>query len=123
MTESAITHLGSQRNNLAPTLHPQICADNTTDTRAKHLTLVVQEDGSIVVKTNETAVWPANGFPGADDDSTTNVSLADLCGRGGCLARDWTGTLDDADDLVADGAPAVVDLLLEDVDALDEEGP
>ena len=37
----------------------------------------------------------------------------------GC--RDGTRPLDDADDFVTDGAPTVVDFLLEDVDTLDEE--
>ena len=49
--------------------------------------------------------------------------MADLGDVGRNLAGDGAGALDDADDLVADGAPAVVDLLLEDVDALDEECP
>ena len=39
-------------------------------------------------------------------------------GRGGGYS---TSTLDDADNLVANAAPAVVDLLFEDVDTLDEE--
>ena len=47
--------------------------------------------------------------------------MADLGDVGRDLAGDGAGALDDADDLVADGAPAVVDLLLEDVDALDED--
>ena len=39
------------------------------------------------------------------------------------MARDGASAFDDTDDLVADAAPAVVDFLLEDVDALDEECP
>lgn len=40
-----------------------------------------------------------------------------------CAGGDGPRTLHDADDLVADAAPAVVDLIFENVDALDEERP
>ena len=49
--------------------------------------------------------------------------MADLRCRSRGLARDGASAFDDTDDLVADAAPAVVDLLIEDVDALDEECP
>ena len=115
------TYLGSQTDNLAPTLHAQVCADDPTNTRAQHLALVVQQHGGIIVEPDEAAIWPADSLPCAHDDSTADVALADLGGGGRCLARDGPGTLHDADNLVADATPAVVDLLLQDVDALDEE--
>ena len=117
------THLGSQTDDLPPALHTQVRADNPTDTRAQHLALVVEEHGRVVVETDEAAVWSADGLARAHDDSAADVALADLGRGGGGLAGDGARTFDDADDLVADAAPAVVDLLLEDVDALDEECP
>ena len=117
------THLGSQTDDLPPSLHSQVCTDDPTDTRAQHLALVVEEHSGVVVEPDEAAVWPADGLARADDDSAADVALADL-GRGGRgLARDGASAFDDTDDLVADAAPAVVDFLLEDVDALDEECP
>lgn len=117
------THLGSQTDDLPPALHTQIRADDATYARAQHLALVVEEHGRVVVETDEAAVWSANGLACAYDDSAADVALADLGRGGGGLAGDGARTLDNADDLVADAAPAVVDLLLEDVDALDEECP
>lgn len=93
-----------------------------TNTRAKHFTLVVQKHSSIIVEPDESAIWPADGFPRADDDSAANAPLAHFCCRRRGLACYRTCSFYDTDDLVADGAPAVVDLLLEDVDTLDEEG-
>lgn len=121
MLQRGGTHLGSQTDDLSPTLHAQVCANDATNTRAQHLPLVIEQHRCIVVETDETAIWPADGLPCADDDSATDVSLADLGGRSGSLARDGTSAPYDAHDLVADAAPAVVDLLLEDIDALDEE--
>ena len=117
------THLGSQTDDLPPALHAQICTDDATYARTQHLALVVEEHSGIVVEPDKAAVWPADGLARADDDSAADVALADL-GRGGRgLARDWASAFDDTDDLVADAAPAVVDFLLQDVDALDEDGP
>ena len=116
------THLGSQTDDLPPSLHPQVCTDDPTDTRAQHLALVVEEHSGVVVEPDKAAVWPADGLARADDDSAADVALADPGRRGRGLARDGASAFDDTDDLVADAAPAVVDLLLEDVDALDEEG-
>ena len=115
------THLGSQTDDLPPSLHPQVCTDDPTDTRAQHLALVVEEHSGIVVKPDEAAVWPADGLASADDDSATDVALADLGRRGRGLDRDGASAFDDTDDLVADAAPAVVDFLFEDVDALDQQ--
>ena len=115
------THLGSQTNDLPPSLHSQICTDDPTDTRAQHLALVVEEHSGIVVKPDKAAVWPADGLARADDDSAADVALADL-GRGGRgLARDWASAFDDTDDFVTYTSPAVVHFVLEDVDTLDEE--
>ena len=117
------THLGSQTDDLPPALHTQVRTHDPTDTRAQHLALVVEEHGRVVVETDEAAVWSADGLARAHDDSAADVALADLRRGGGGLTRDGARTFDDTDDLVADAAPAVVDLLLEDVDALDEECP
>ena len=119
--QRAGTHLRSQTNDLPPSLHTEVRAHNTTYPRPEHLTLVVEEHSGVVVETDEAAVRAADGLAGADDDGAADVALADLGRGGGGLASDGAGALDDADDLVADAAPAVVDLLLEDVDALDEE--
>lgn len=117
------THLGSQTDDLPPPLHTQIRTNDPTYPRAQHLALVVEEHGRVVIEADETAVRSADGLARAYDDSAADVSLADLGRGGGGLAGDGAGALDDADDLVADATPAVVDLLLEDVDALDEECP
>ena len=117
------THLGSQTDDLPPALHAQICTDDATYARTQHLALVVEENGRVVVETDEAAVWSADGLARADDDSAADVALTDLGRGGGGLARDGASAFDDTDDLVADAAPAVVDFLLEDVDALDEECP
>ena len=117
------THLGSQTNDLPPSLHSQICTDDPTDTRAQHLALVVEEHSGVVVEPDKAAVWPADGLARADDDSAADVALADLGCRSRGLAGDGASAFDDTDDLVTDAAPAVVDFLLQDVDALDEDGP
>ena len=74
------THLGSQTDDLPPSLHPQICTDDSTNTRAQHLALVVEQNRGVIVEADEAAVWPADGLPGAYDDGATDVSLPDLGG-------------------------------------------
>lgn len=76
------THLGSQRHDLPPPLHAEVRTDHPTNTRAKHLALVVQEDRSVVVEADVTTVWPAYGLARTDDDSAADVALADLGSRG-----------------------------------------
>ena len=115
------THLGSQTDDLPPSLHSQVCTDDPTDTRAQHLALVVQEDRGIVVEANVPAIWPAHGLLGSDDDSLAHVPPAHFYGIAALRSVNRPRTLHHADDLVADAAPAVVDLLLEYVDALDQE--
>ena len=63
-------------------------------------------------------------LPCPHDDCSSDVSLADLDGVDGGLAggRNWASLLDNTDNFITDGAVTVVDLVLEDVDALDEEG-
>ena len=74
------THLGSQTDDLPPSLHSQVCTDDPTDTRAQHLALVVQENGSIVVELDYPAVRTTNLFLRSDYDGSAHVSPADLDG-------------------------------------------
>jgi hypothetical protein len=76
-----VTCLWCDANNLAPSLHPQVCADDATYPSSEHISLVVQQHRGIVVKPNESAVWPSNGLFGPDDDGATNVSPADSYSR------------------------------------------
>lgn len=117
------THLGRQTDNLAPPLHPQLRADHPAHTRAQHLALVVQQHRRVVVEPDHPPVGPPHRLPRSYYNGAAHVPAADLDGGGGGGSRGGDGPrgFDDADDFVADGAPAVVDLLLEDVDALDED--
>ena len=129
----ALAHLGCQANYLSPPLHPQVRADDAADTRAQHFALIVQQHRRIVVETHPTTVGSPYGFPTAHDDRASQVATSylervgdGLCARA-CSTRTGTGVdgfsaLDDTDDLVADGSPAVVDFVFENVDALYEEG-
>lgn len=117
----AATHLGSQANNLAPSLHAKVRAHHAANACPKHFALVVQEHGSVVVEPDEAAVWSSDCFPCPDDHGASDVSPAHLDSIASCGGRDWACAFYDADDLVSNRTPAVVDLLLEDVDALDQE--
>ena len=120
--EHAATHLWSQADDLAPSLHAEVCAHHAANTRPKHFALIVQENSSVVVESDEAAVWSSDCLPRPDDHGASDVAPAHFdsvaCGRGGSY---WACAFYDADNLVADGAPTIVDLLPEDVDALDEE--
>jgi hypothetical protein len=124
-------HLGCQADYFPPPLHPQVRADDPTNARAQHLALVVQQHRRVVVEAHQPTVGPSHGLPTPHDDRASHVATSHLERVGNRLrtrARtragagvDGPGALDDADDLVADAAPAVVDFVFEHVDALYEE--
>lgn len=116
-------HLGSQAHNLAPSLHPQVGADHPANPRAQQLALVVEQHRRVVIEAHPPSVRASDGLPGSDDDGAPHVAAADLehVGNGLRAGGDGPGALYDADDLVADAAPAVVDFIFEHVDAFDEE--
>jgi hypothetical protein len=116
-------HLGCQANNLAPSLHPQVSADHSTYPRAQQLALIVEQHRRVVVEAHPPSVRPSDGFLTSDDDGATHVAAADFehVGNGLRAWGDGPGALYDADDLVAHGAPTVVDFIFEHVDALDEQ--
>ena len=78
----ASTHLGSQTNDLPPTLHPQVRTHDATYTGPEQFALVVEKDRGIVIKPDEPPVWSLDGFFGADDDRATHVPSANLDVRG-----------------------------------------
>lgn len=118
-----VAHLGSQAHNLAPSLHPQVRADHPAYPRAQQLTLVVEQHRRVVVEAHPPSVRASDGLPAPDDDGAPHVAATDLehVGDGLRTGGDGPGALYDADDFVADGAPAVVNFIFEHVDALDEQ--
>lgn len=114
-------HLGCQTDNLSPAFHAQVSTNHATYPRSQHLPLVVQKHRSIVIEANQTAVRSPDNLLCTDNDGTTYIPSSDLGGRCGGCCIDWACSLDDAHDFVADTAPAVVDFLLEYVDALYEQ--
>ena len=119
-----VAYLWGNADNLPPSFHSQVCAYDTTYPRSEHVSLVVQQNCGVVVKPNEPAVWSSNSLLGTDDDGATNVPLADFYSRTRRLSssRYRSCAFHDADNFVTNTAPAVVDLLLENVDAFDQEG-
>lgn len=117
------TYLRSQTDDLPPALHPQVGADHAAYARSQHLPLVVQQHRRVVVEADEPAVRSADRLAGTDDDGASDVAPADLEGGGGQARAGGhrTCAFDDADDLVSDAPPAVVDFVFEHVDALDDE--
>lgn len=118
------TYLGSQTNDFPPTLHPQVRTHDATYTCSQQLTLVVEKDRGIVVEPDEPPVWSSDGLLCANDDRATHVPPANLnIGGKTCRLGYWPRPLDHTDNFVTDAAPAIVDFLLQDVDALDEDSP
>lgn len=117
------THLRRQTQNLAPALHPQIRTNNPSNPRPQHLPLIIQQHRRIIVEPHHASVRSPHRLPRAHDHRSPNVPPAHFYrGRGeGCGRGDGTRAFDDADDFVADGAPAVRDFVFEDVDAFDDE--
>ena len=126
-----VAHLGCQANYLSPTLHPQVRAHDPTDSRAQHLALVVQQYRRVVVEPHQPSVRSSHGLSTPHDDGASHVTASHLERvRDGLRARARASTgprgygpraFHDADDLVADAAPAVVDLVFEHVDTFDEQ--
>ena len=125
-----VAHLGCQANYLSPPLHPQVRAHDATDSRAQHLALVVQQHRRVVVEPHTPSVRSPHGLSTPHDDRASHVTPSHLERvRDGLRARAGASTgprgygpraFHDADNLVADAAPAVVDLVFEHVDAFDE---
>jgi len=122
--EPVSPYLWGNTDDLPPSLHPQVCANNTTYPRPKHVPLVVQQYRSIVIKPDDSAVWSSNSLFGTDNDGATNVSFADFYGRTRCLGggRHRTCAFHDTDNFVTNASPSVVNLLLKNVDAFNQEG-
>lgn len=126
-----VAHLGCQANYLSPPLHPQVRAHDPTDSRAQHLALVVQQYRRVVVEPHQPTVRSSHGLSTPHDDGASHVTASHLERvRDGLRARARASTgprgygpraFHDADDLVADAAPTVVDLVFEHVDAFDEQ--
>jgi hypothetical protein len=117
------TYLGCKRSNLSPSLHSQVRAHDSTNTRPKHFTLVVQQNSRVVVEFHIAAIWTANHFGGANDDSASDVSSSHFR-SGGRLTechRHWSRAFYDADNLITHRAPSVVDFVLENVDTLNQQ--
>lgn len=94
----------TQRHDLPPSLRPQFCRNDTANPVPNHLLLVVDEDGSVVVEADVSAIWSAGRVLCSYDHCSSDVSLADLvrC-RLARLQTHSSRLLDDHDNLVACG--------------------
>lgn len=117
------THFWSQTDDLSPPPPSKFRTNRPTYPRPQHLPLIVQQHRSIIIKSNKPAIWRPHRFFRPHDHRATYVASTNFDGGGrGCGEKgDGSGTLDDADNLIADSSPAVVDFVLEDVDTFDEQ--
>jgi hypothetical protein len=91
----------------------------------QHLVLVVQEHHRIVIESHPVTIWPTDGLFAVDNNGAMHVTTVDLedIGDGLGTGANWLCMLDDADNLVANTAPTIVDLIFEHIDALYKEAP
>ncbi len=71
--------LGCQTCNLSPSRRTELVGDNTVDTGTQWFLLVVEQDTSVVIESNDTAIGSCHLLLGAYDDGMTNVSFRTFC--------------------------------------------
>lgn len=114
-------HLWCQANDFPPSFHAQIRAYYATNARAQHLPLVVEQHSGIVIESHEATVWSSYRLFCAYNDCTTDVSPANLDSSRSRGCGKWPGAFYNADDFISNRTPAIVDLLLEYIDTLNQE--
>jgi hypothetical protein len=112
-----------QAHNFPPTFHSEIRTDHTIDTRAQHFSFVVQQNRGIVVESDKPSIRSPDRFPSADNHGASDIPTSDFDSGSRSLhgCRNGTRGFNDANYLVANGAPAVVNFLFENVDTFDEQ--
>ena len=89
--------------------------------RRKTQEQAIQQHTRVVVEPHEAAVGSPDRLPGAHYNSTPDVSSPNLDSIACRRCRNGTRAFDYTDNLVPNRSPAIVDLLLENVHALDQE--
>lgn len=120
---SSQKYLRRQAQNFPPPSRPQLSTDRPSNPRSKHLLLVIKEHTRVVIELDYPPIRSRPRLLRAYDESSPDVPLLHFhsCGRKECGCWDGPCAFYDADYLVADTAPAVVDFVLEDVHALNDK--
>src|SRR3954465_2269303 len=84
-------HFRRKRDDLHELLGAQLAGDRPENTGTDRLELIVEEDGSVTVETDNGAIGAAHTLGGTDHHGVVHLALLDLTARNGVL----DGHLDD----------------------------